>query len=375
MDTNAQTTGKLGVNDLATDSNADGTFLLSSTSWFEIQTYVHYASMLPDSLDSFKDLLGAGAPGDMSDFTQLISVFASMKEAANTFSTSTFKNSVSLASDIYNYAGKVPNLYGAISDLANQFDNSQITMDDFKTKICAVVTILKTAAETMETNAAKVSDAIGAFATEIATDKENLIGDDGNSGIYKTLNDKYNTENGAIADLMQQIKDTTAALQEANEAYAHDVVVAATSPTYAWIFPFGTIAAGVTAGIYGKKATDALDAAKGYTVQLTTLQNELAADLQIATCLHISTEKIKSIEDAMASALKDIQTIRGAWAAIKDDLVAIINTITNELNTDDPTQGVEAFILGLGIGDAIAEWKALGAEADSYRKNAYITVN
>lgn len=77
----------------------------------------------------------------------------------------------------------------------------------------------------------------------------------------QNLQSKYNAllgTNAQIEKLRKEIMDDNAHKDNANKDYEHYCTIAGTTPTYAWIWPFGTIAAGSVAGIYGAKATQGL---------------------------------------------------------------------------------------------------------------------
>ena len=94
------------------------------------------------------------------------------------------------------------------------------------------------------------------FADNAAADGLALVGHDGQSGLLQEYDRKCGNQSAKVAQIKQELAEASDALQAANDEYAHDVTVAATTPTYTWVWPFGTIAAGVVAGDYGKKATD-----------------------------------------------------------------------------------------------------------------------
>ena len=79
--------------------------------------------------------------------------------------------------------------------------------------------------------------------------------------------------------LNDDIAETQRELDKASADYNYDVTVAATTPTYAWIFPFGTIPAVVVAGVYGKRATDAYKKMGECRDQIKTAQGDLQAKM------------------------------------------------------------------------------------------------
>ena len=112
---------------------------------------------------------------------------------------------------------------------------------------------------------------------------------------------------------------------------SHDVVVAATTPTYVWVWPFGTIAAAVVAGVYGDKAVKALERSRAAQQEINNLSDKLAADAQLMIAINTTEGGITNILDPLNAALPIIQKIQGVWGAIADDLNTIINTIQTNI--------------------------------------------
>src|SRR5258705_5035167 len=157
-------------------------------------------------------------------------------------------------------------------------------------------------------------------------------------------------------------------MKSAYDEYNHDVIVAATAAAYAWVFPVGTIAAGIVAGIYGKKATDALARAHGLSTAIDTLNTELrSAAILMADLTRINVD-LGDIGGKIDAAVPALDKMRGAWEGISSDLDNIRTVIANDIGK------APAIIKSLGIDTAIADWAAVAAEADQYRVNAYITV-
>ena len=149
--------------------------------------------------------------------------------------------------------------------------------------------------------AEEVSKQIREFANQTKQDSITLSGPDGESGLYKYYNEEYGETSEDVKRLTKQIEDQKAILDTANKEYDHDVVVAATSPSYAWVFPIGTIAASVVAGVYGDRAIKALKRAKAAQAEIDALEAELQVNANLMKSLTISnqglSENINSIYD------------------------------------------------------------------------------
>lgn len=361
-------TVNIGPGAIAQPSVGNGPgFALSATEWLAIQTYVVDALALPTTMDAFKASLGSGAPSDLSDFTQLVTAYSGINGHCTTWQNDTFPKSVSLASDIYNYSLQAPTYYAPILPLAKQLTINP-SDQNAKDELTAILGVLSQSATTYHDNAADVATKIQTFANQTQSDKVVLSGTDGKGGLQKYYNDKYGATSADVTSLTNELTSEKAILDAANAEYNHDVVVAATTPTYVWVWPFGTIAAAVVAGVYGDKAVKALERSRAAQQEINNLSDKLAADAQLMIAINTTEGGITNILDPLNAALPIIQKIQGVWGAIADDLNTIINTIQTNIQEALP------IIMSLGVETAINEWTAVGAEANAYRLNAYITV-
>jgi hypothetical protein len=346
-------------------------FLLSSAEWLAIQVYVNDAVSLPTNTDELQKSLGPDAPPiNTADFASLVACYSAINSHCTDWQKTTFPASISLAGDVVAYAQKAPIYYGAINTEAQKLvSNPNDTQAQAALK--AIIDNLAAQATTFQGNAQHVSDMITTFATQTAADKNSLLGPDGTgtqSGIVKDYTDKYGSTSEAVKSLTDQLNGLNELLVTDTKEYNHDVIVASTTPTYAWIWPIGTIAAAIVAGIYGDKAMKALNRIHKDQDQIATLSAQLKADANLMCDLTLANKGITQISSEISNALPIIQKIQGIWGAIATDLTNLGNIIQNDIAQALP------IIMNLGVDEAITAWQKLGTEADSYRVNAYITM-
>lgn len=343
-------------------------FVLSNEEWITIQLYATRTLALPNTKEKLKKFLGDGAPADLSDFNDLIDAYAAMNQHVTKWQKETFPASVSLASDVYNYSLKVATYYAPILPLAERLT---IDPDDeaAKKKLSAILTTLSKDAADRAKRAADVADMVKEFAIQTKNDKIVLTGVDGKSGLNKKYEDKYGAKSATAKQLAKEIIDMQKLLDQANKDYNYDVKVAATTPTYFWVFPpLGLIAASVVAGVYGDRAVKALDSIKSYRKKIETLKSEEAANTLLLTALGSTNKDMADIVQSINAALPLIQKIQGSWQAIAIDLADIVKTIDANIAKALP------IIMDLGVETAIVQWTNVGKAADRYRQNAYVTV-
>lgn len=358
----------IGPGALADSGTSGGpAFVLSNPDFVAIQTYVEGALSLPKTQTEFKQYLGPGAPSDMSDFDPLINCYMSMFNASTTWKNDTFPTTVSLASEVYEYGhNKAPVFYRPILPLA-QILASDPQNAEAKAKLKAILDNLQQTAQGMSDRAAAAAAKVKVFADSSQEDYNRLVVND-NGGLFKRYEKKYGETSQDVQETTKEIAAQRLILKAANDEYDHDVIVASTTPTYAWVFPAGTIAAAVVAGIYGDKAVKALQRARAAEAKINTLTDRLAADANVMNALHLSNFSITNITLKLAKALPIIQKIQGVWGGIAHDIGAIVTLIDRDIRQVPPV------IMDLGVEEAIKSWAAVAAAADNYRVNAYVRI-
>jgi hypothetical protein len=349
-----------------TGTNGGPGFTLSKPEWVTIQRYVTDALALPITQDQLRNALGSGAPSDLSDFQTLIDAYSGIHGHVITWRDTTFPNTVKLASSVYEYGkNKAPLYYGAILKEADAL-TANPDDDQAKKALTAILNNLQATASGYAAQANDASAQVKQFADATSDDRTALVGKDGNGGCLKYYGDKYGATSQEVQDLTNDVKAQRIILDNANKEYEHDVIVAATTPAYAWVGLPGLIAASVVAGKYGKAAVDALDRAKAAQAKINALEAKLAADANLMNALNASITGIQSISDDINNVLPVLQKIEGVWGGIANDLDAIVKLIDTDIRDALP------IIMNLGVDEAITAWSNVAAEADAYRVNAYI---
>jgi hypothetical protein len=353
---------------IADPSMSDGPpFALSTSQWLAIQTYVVDALALPIDEAEFRNSLGAGAPPDLKPFFELIACYRDINGHCSTWQATTFPLTVALAGSVYDYGvNKAPVYYPPIIKLA---DKLVANPDDQQAKdaLRAILGSLETDASDYATQAQAAAEEVKRFAEQTAADKTVLVGPKGDAGLVKHYDDEYGKSSKEVEELTREIEAQAIILKAANEEYDHDVVVAATTPTYAWVFPVGLIAAAVVAGIYGDKAVKALERAKAAQRKIDELEAQKAADANLMVAIEGASAGMKTIVEALSEALPVIQLMQGQWAAIATDLSHIRELIERDIEKALP------IIMDLGVDEAMRAWWNVAQIANAYRLHAYVT--
>jgi hypothetical protein len=340
-------------------------FVLSNSDLIALQAYENYMAQLPVTDQEFRKALNIDSSVNTSDFAQLLTDYGAAQGHAQAWQTTIFPSIVSLANDIYNYNQNVPTYYGALNDLIPKL--LQTPPDSTaQQEFAGILQQLQVQANGYSTNAGNVATAITGAATNIQSDQTAIQND------YAHYNAEYGADGTVFSSLQTQIATWTDTYKEANAAYNHDVIVAATTPSYAWVgFPFcpvGLIAAGVVAGIYGARATAAKHEMEAAQAQVNSLEVQEKAEQNVMFLLNAVMTNVQTTLTEIQTALGIVQGIQGAWDAIASDLGNLASAITTNIQQAIP------ILKQLGIENTITRWANIAGEANVYRVNAYITV-
>lgn len=332
--------------------------------WTAIQARCTDLLALPTTADAFRKSLGAGAPEDLADFVQLIEAYEALQAHVATWTTTTFPTAVALAGDIHQYGTvQAPVFYPQILEEARILDRGP---DDGQAAVAlaAMLDHLRREAEQKSDRAGEVSDEIARFAAGCERYEE-ILGGDGTGGLVRYYEAACSTS-ADVDRLTTEIGEQRAILTAADEAYDHDVVIAATAPTYAWCWPVGAVAAAVVSGSYGTETTDALDRARAAQSAIDRLGDQPAAEANLLVALHLATAAVGTIVRGLTETLPMIQKIQGVWGGIAADLGALSALVGDDI------AAVPAIITGLRADQAITDWHQVARRAEAYRVNAYL---
>jgi len=358
----------IGPGAIAKPATAGGpSFALSATNWIAIQTYVLEGLALPTTDDKFKEFLGKGAPSNLSDFKPLLECFSQIHDQCSTWQTKVYPDSVSLASDVYDYGThKAPTFFPPINKLATKLIDKP-NDPDATTQLKALLTSLSTDAQQRADKATAVKTQIQKFANDTLASRTTLSGTpDKPGGLVKKYRDEYGDKSKEVTELNKEIAAQKTVLQQATEEYNHDVVVAATTPTYVWAWPIGTIPAIVVAGVYGARAVDALNRLNAAKQKVSEMQDKVAADALLMISLSTIETSTSRILNDLNAALPIIELIEGVWGGIADDLQNLVKQIDIDIRQALP------ILMSLGVDETLRSWHDVALRADAYRTNCYV---
>jgi hypothetical protein len=361
---NASKTSNLGTGTFSKPGTTGGPALsMSNKSWLSLQTFLNNAKQLPSTLATLKIKMGSGAPTDMSDFQKLVTLYAQIQAEGTSFTNTTYPLIVSLASDIYDYNSSIGVCYNALNTIVKAINKAGgVATSAQTTEIKETFGYLAGKVQPFITKAGTVKTDLQSFVSQMETYSDTL------STYQSYYNTEYGSKSTAVKSLLSELATNISALKGYQDEYNHDVTVAATAATYAWIWPMGTVAAAIVAGTFGAKATAAKNKINATTATIKSLNAQDQADTNLMTDLNVVTNGISTIKSEMTSAVGIIEGIEGNWTAISADL----GNIENQLSTGGTIPG---FLLEGTYDTLISEWSTLAGLCNTFRQNAFVTIN
>lgn len=333
-------------------------FLMSKPEFIAVQNYVESGITLPSTEKEMTSILGIKSE-DVNKFKDLLDAYTNVHQHCYNFKTVTFPMTVNLAADISHYGTKAPIYYEYINQIINDYISGKMKNEFAVKKLVAIVNLLKNTATQYQENCKSAENHIKDFINETEADQKVI------NPLFKSYKEKIGSTDGEIDKLLKEIEADRREIEQLENEYNHNVIVAATTPTYAWIFPIGFIPAVVVAGVYGDRATKTLNKIHEYQNKLAKAQGDLRRDHNMLVYTNIATTSISGLIDKLNAALPVLQKMNGIWGALVADLSNILNIIGDISN-------VEWIIKDISIEEAIFQWKKVADIADNYRVNAYV---
>ena len=336
------------------------TVILNTVDRFKLQTYLLNGKLLPTEESEFMKLLDI--PSEEKDkFNNLLVFYREVQAHCSSFFDGGFTDSVSLASDLVDYAGKVDVYYPGLLKVVEDVLNGKMTEETGERKINAILDDIIASLKKYIERCQSIMDSVDAFYKQTLGDLQKLQGADGKSGLLKEYSTEYNLESETLESLQEKYENFSKELSEARADYEYNVIVAATTPTYAWVFPFGTIPAIVVAGVYGDRAVKSKNKLDKAIADLAMTSKRI--NLFIA--LQAASTQLEELARNMRGAMEPVQKLKGFWTAMRDDLL-------NLKKSGENVEKMAWIIKDLGLEEHMNKWKALAVRADEYRLSAFI---
>ncbi|QUM86230.1 alpha-xenorhabdolysin family binary toxin subunit A [Moritella sp. 28] len=362
----------IGVNGQFIDLDS-GKFLLYQEEWFKIQSYVEEALRLPITKISMINAFGIPKDVSFNTFQALLDEYIKVNATADSWNRKIYPNMVSLALKLSNYADvhslfMVP-LVNSLAAMQDAVDNKNYVEAENKRAVAiALLNILKSYAETRQTDTEQAEEDLLDFAAKIAMQSGQL-------NTLRSTHAEYLEDDGS--DLKQQISEIQTRVEQLNAEYDKYVTIASTTVTYAWVPFYGIFAAVPVAGIYGDKAERARKERNQLKDDIKTLQEKLSYREKIYISYQESYNNMINIENKIRVAIPHVSKLKGHWQGINADFNTMLDLISS---TEGPnglgnaTALVASLTANASVGQIQIEWQEISDKAAKFAQNAYIVV-
>ncbi|MFW5415653.1 alpha-xenorhabdolysin family binary toxin subunit A [Nocardiopsis sp. CNT-189] len=339
-----------------TGSDGGRRFLLSQAEWYHLQAYCAAVLALPADDESIRNRFQLTPGDDAADFADIRDRYASMHGHVAEWNGTVMPRSVEVAEAVRVYGHEAQDTYGELLRLVKERGLEDPTA---RGRFQEVLDGCIARSRELAAQGGGVAELVRAFQQRAAEDTRLL------APLKEKYEKRYDHEDAEWRAVRDQIADDRAALAEANEEYNRDVVVAATTPAYAWVPFFGFIAAVTVASVYADKAVEARKEIDRIEQKINDEQKKLTRNAHIRRSVLDACESLAGTESHSGTALGTLGAIRSAWESVAAELAALRDLAENDVKKAEE-------IVDLQIQQAIDDWKAVSAEAADYLDRAYI---
>lgn len=342
-------------------------FLLKSDDQIALQEYVDTGVRLPVSQSELKMLLKY-SDDQSKTFDNLINVYSEIYNHCSDFRTNVYPESVKSASDLYAYARIAPGYYQDMVDIFREYVDKKTTKEDAKKEISDLVNSLRRNIKgDPEKGIVGYITRIDATHTKIQKFDTDTFTDKGRLNTATTFySDTFKLNDTTIEEQQRAIDNLKLEIEAVKAEYTQSVIIASTTPIYAWIPFFGYIIGPTVAGIYGDKAVKLNKKIDELVEQLRTKTADVQLRTELKGTLSLVNENLAETSKKCSAALEALARIKTVWT----DLLAALERIPLGLDNIDEKETLRG--LEREVNTASEEWRRIGSMANNYVATAYI---
>jgi len=345
--------------------------------WIFLQIYATYGLRLPNTAALLESALNltANEAAAYSWFNAMYSSYNTLNASSTYFFSDVFEKMTSLGSGLQSYASDVAgedSTFTLVSSLVKPTDGSAADLSS----ALDILSDLKTTALTNANLAGDIKTNLAVYKTKLvgaqsamATVKDDIDADDRTS--QATI-----TKLTGGSDIMGSIDQLNVLLKADEKEYKHDVVVASTSVTYAWVAPpVGLIAAATVAGIYGKKAVDMKDTIDRLEAQISAAEQTLKVAVSTQNTVKLADQSLDSAIEYTDLAIAKTTLVQNSWKGVASGLEYISTKVASSISMEDGEEKLAAInAVVYFMKKAQEEWTSIQPTINEMVTDSYITV-
>lgn len=340
-------------------------------SWHFLQVYAGWGLRLPTDDSDFQAVLNTKDVAAYKFYPSMKEGCTRLKTQCKSFTTDLLPKMVQVGNDLSSFANAASNDDGEMFKIVIDL------IDGPSPDPAAAIDLIKSLegdAKKAIGNANEVQKGLGEFksgltegSAKVELAKQAIEEDDKtNRAAMEKLTSKDPNLEGSLANL-RKLRN------EAKELYDHDVLVAATSPTYAWVTIFGLIAAAVVAGIFGDKAVKDLKKMDELDEKIKNANDDLARAVAANSTYTVANTAAVKIEKYTNAALGATTVVQNGWNAILKGLGEVSTELARTLTTDDENQKLRSNTLVKKFLERTEEkWRGIAPTLETLTKHPYV---
>lgn len=344
--------------------------------WHFLQVYSTWGLRLPNTEEPLKNSLNISDPGGYLFFGTMLEAHNLIHNASSKFLQTIFPKVVGIGNSMKSFAKDVGDNPNAPLDEKPFFTFLIDLIKDGKTEdaIDLVVDKQKKAKENSEA-AKEVVELLSDYKKDLTDAEAKLSQAKGKIEADSQVSQRTIDQLSSGPEIQGSIASLNEEMEVESKHYSHDVKVAATTPTYAWIIPIGTIPAVVVAGVYGDRAVHHLKNIHRVQTRINDASDQLRKAVKTQNIYTLAKNSVVKTTNFTHLAITHATKVQNSWNTIETNLKDLsdeISSMTRE--TDDGVKLKGIALITRYAQNAGKKWAELIPPLEALTKNPYIQV-
>ena len=338
-------------------------FVLNSASWLSIKLYAENSLELPITENLMRHSFALPKKENFTQFQDLLETYKDIHETADHWNRTVYPEIISHAHDLKNYASLRDKFLDPITKSLATFFQTQSESD--RKNALAYITLLKKYTENSRDKSGESLQHLTDFNADITQQIAQL----------QLLDEKYSEL--SLLGTEQLEKDLVRfhkTINQLHDQYHHNVVVAATTPTYAWIPVYGWISAPIVAGVYGSKAVKVKAHIEELEKDIESTNVEIKYKKKVVVSYKNAHLSLTKVSKDTSIAKSKIEALNTAWMSLHADLehaVELLNNASGENGIKHAEAGIAAHLTQFQFEQVRGTWRTISSKAEKFAKYAY----
>ncbi len=348
--------------------------------WEYLQVYANYGLRLPGTEAALKAALATNSPGSYLWFDNMVESYGGIVKASEFFLNHVFLKVVDLGNHLKNYSDDAGTGQESVFKLVLSLLFPPAGQPEDPETALELLEDMRSQAQANAKEAAAVAANLAEFKTDLIKHENNL----------KTVKEEVDSDNQVSQETIEKLsggEDVAGSLAQMRkmlnqdkEEYKHDVTVAATTPTYAWVFlgpiPAGLIAAVTVAAVYGSRATAMLDTIHSLERQISQGEQQLRTAVATQNVTSLAKDSLAETIANTDLAIVKANEVQNQWNNVTSGLDFIRDKIQRTIKPgpDDQDKLAGKALIKRYLNQCIDRWSDIKPIVDAMTTNPFIVV-